>query len=241
MLPLPVSEGLGGNLGYGVPSDQHPDINWTDGVPVSARFNDPYFSLNGGLAESRHVFLTGNELPARFAPGFRIAELGFGTGLNCLAAWNSWRKSGTSGDLQYVAFERFPMAAGDMAKALSPFPEIADMAAELIGALANGATKAELPRLDLELIVGDARETLPEWQGLANAWFLDGFAPVKNPELWEPELLSILAQRLAPGGSLATYTAAGDVRRSLAAAGLRVARRPGYGRKRHMTVAWKLR
>lgn len=87
----------------------------------------------------------------------------------------------------------------------------------------------------LHLIVGDARETLPRWQGQADAWFLDGFAPSKNPEMWDPALLAEVARHTAPGGTFATYTAAGFVRRALAAAGFAVTRCPGFGRKRHMT------
>jgi tRNA U34 5-methylaminomethyl-2-thiouridine-forming methyltransferase MnmC len=85
------------------------------------------------------------------------------------------------------------------------------------------------------MIVGDARETVPAWDGPAEAWFLDGFAPARNPELWEPALLAAVAARTVPGGTCATYSAAGAMRRALAAAGFAVERRPGYGRKRHMT------
>ncbi len=220
-----------------MPSDQHPEITWTDNVPVASRFDDPYFSLRGGLEESRHVFLDGNGLRSRLCPGFRIAELGFGTGLNCLAAWALWQDCECQGDLSFTSFEQFPMAADDMKRSLAAFPEIADQAFALRDALANGAKKAALPGLELELIVGDARETLPRWTGLADAWFLDGFAPAKNPELWEPGLLREVARHTAPGGTLATYTAAGMVRRGLTNAGYDVERQLGFGAKRHMTVA----
>ncbi|MGI9388678.1 MAG: tRNA (5-methylaminomethyl-2-thiouridine)(34)-methyltransferase MnmD [Boseongicola sp.] len=223
-----------------MPSDQHPEIIWTNGVPIATRFDDSYFSLNGGLEESRHVFLEGNGLRSRLRPGFRIAELGFGTGLNCLATWSLWQECGCTGNLSYVAFERFPMAADDMARALTAFPEIADQASALAGELANGAKKIVLPGIDLEIIGGDARETLPGWPGLADAWFLDGFSPAKNPELWEPELLREVARHTEIGGTVATYSAAGAVRRGLAAAGFDVERRPGFGSKRHMTVARRI-
>lgn len=85
------------------------------------------------------------------------------------------------------------------------------------------------------MIIGDARHTLPAWDGVADAWFLDGFAPARNPELWEAPLLAQVAAHTAPGGTFATYTAAGAVRRALDAAGFDVARVPGYGRKRHMS------
>ena len=89
--------------------------------------------------------------------------------------------------------------------------------------------------MDLQLILGDARETLPRWPGRADAWFLDGFSPAKNPELWGESLMAEVARHTAPGGTFATYTAAGHVRRSLAAAGFAVERAPGFAGKRHMT------
>ena len=219
---------------------QAAELDWrAGGIPVSARFDDPYFSLENGLAETRHVFLAGNGLPDRFRPGFHVAELGFGTGLNLLAAWAAWDDSGQDGPLRFTSFEAFPMRAADMARALSAFPALADRAAVLTAAWARGAARIEAPALRAEVILGDARRTLPGWSGRADAWFLDGFAPARNPELWDPALLAAVAARTAPGGTAATYTAAGAVRRALAAAGFSVDRRPGFGRKRHMTVAVK--
>lgn len=212
-------------------------ITWRDGgVPVSELFDDPYYSLENGLAETRHVFLAGNDLPARFAPGFHIAELGFGTGLNLIAARQAWQASGTKGPLRFTSFEAFPMAPKDAEKALSAFPETGAYVADIAQALANPARPLIRPDLELTLVIGDARITLPTWQGRADAWFLDGFSPAKNPELWEPDLLAEIGRHTAPGGSFATYTAAGHVRRALVAAGFDVARVPGYGRKRHMSV-----
>ncbi|MBK1635886.1 tRNA (5-methylaminomethyl-2-thiouridine)(34)-methyltransferase MnmD [Rhodovulum adriaticum] len=217
---------------------QRADIEWKDGaVPVATRFDDPYFSIADGLAETRHVFLTGNDLPARFTPGFRIAELGIGTGLNLLAALIAWRAAGVAGPLRYTGFEAFPMDWGDMDRALRAFPEAHAVAGPLVHAWRAGATRFQSDDLDAEFIFGDARETLPRWAGRAEAWFLDGFAPAKNPELWSPELMAQVAAHTVPGGTAATYTAAGFVRRGLAEAGFEVERRPGFGRKRHMTVA----
>jgi tRNA U34 5-methylaminomethyl-2-thiouridine-forming methyltransferase MnmC len=213
-------------------------LTWRDGrVPVSARFDDPYYSIENGLDETRHVFLAGNGLPARFVPGFRIVELGFGTGLNLLATLAAWRARGCGGRLRYTSFEAWPLGPEDMIRAQGGFPALAAIAAELAPFWRSGETRIRLPDLDFRLILGDARATLPAWGETADAAFLDGFAPARNPELWEEGLLRALAARLAPGGTAATYTAAGHVRRTLAAAGLDVERVPGYGRKRHMTVA----
>ena len=217
---------------------QRADLEWRNGgVPVSTRFDDPYFSLENGLEETRHVFLDGNGLPGRFTDGFHVAELGFGTGLNLLATLTDWRESGVAGRLRYTSFEAFPMTADQMIRAQSAFPALSALATELAPFWQNGATRIERSDLDFTLIVGDARQTLPAWEGCADAWYLDGFSPARNPELWDADLLAGVGACTAPGGTAATYTAAGFVRRNLAAAGFDVTRRPGYGRKRHMSVA----
>ncbi len=223
--------------------DQRARLDWRAGdVPVSCRYDDPYFSLEDGLAETRHVFLDGNDLPDRFCDGFCVAELGFGTGLNMLVVAEAWAALGTPGTLHLTSFEAHPMEPADMARALGAFPMLAPRAARLVAGWQSGAARIDLgDGALLEVIIGDARRTLPAWTGRADAWFLDGFAPARNPELWEPDLMAAVAAHTAPGGTAATYTAAGHVRRALAAAGMDVARVPGYGRKRHMTRARMLR
>ncbi|EPX79719.1 tRNA (5-methylaminomethyl-2-thiouridine)(34)-methyltransferase MnmD [Salipiger mucosus] len=219
-------------------TDQPDATLWRDGdVPVSARFDDPYYSLEDGLAETRHTFLAGNDLPARFRDGVHVAELGFGTGLNLLATLAAWREAGTPGALRFTSFEAYPMSAEDMIRAQAAFPAVAAEAAALAPFWREGATRIVLPDLEFTLVTGDARETLPRWAGRADAWFLDGFSPARNPELWGADLMAEVARHTAPGGTAATYTAAGHVRRALEAAGFAVSREPGYGRKRHMTVA----
>lgn len=214
--------------------DQTPDLDWRDStIPVSRRFDDPYFSLAGGLDETRHVFLAGNGLPGRLCDGFRIAELGFGTGLNLLAMLLAHRGSG---QVTYTSFEAYPMRSADIARALTAFPEVAEKATSFLRQWETGATELRFPGLTARIVVGDARETLPAWDGQADAWFLDGFSPAKNPELWSDAVMAEVARHTAPGGTFATYTAAGHVRRALADAGFTVTRQPGFGRKRHMTT-----
>lgn len=218
-------------------TDQSGALEWRDGViPVSTRFDDPYFSLADGLAETRHVFLAGNGLPARMRDGFCIAELGFGTGLNLLATQIAWAATGRPGTLRYVSFEAFPLPAADIARALDHFPEARAVAGPFLAQWAEGRRWLSLPGIEAEVILGDARQTLPDWPGRADAWYLDGFSPARNPELWSADLMAAVARHTAPGGSFATYTAAGHVRRALQAAGFQVDRRPGHGRKRHMTA-----
>ena len=119
---------------------------WRDGeVPVSPRFDDPYFSLENGLAETRHTFLAGNDLPARFGDGFHVAELGFGTGLNLLATLHLWRESGIAGQLLFTSFEAFPMTGADMIRAQSAFPELSAIADELAPFWRDGVREIDLP------------------------------------------------------------------------------------------------
>ncbi|MGJ8626213.1 MAG: tRNA (5-methylaminomethyl-2-thiouridine)(34)-methyltransferase MnmD [Sulfitobacter sp.] len=218
--------------------NQSDQIEWRDGkVPISTRFDDPFFSLENGVAETEHVFLAGNDLPARFKEGFHIAELGFGTGLNLLVAWDAWDKAGCAGPLHFTSFEAFPMSKEDVTQAHAAFPEFGGKRDALTEAWQTYGGVLCLPGIRAEVIVGDARKTLRDWHGYADAWFLDGFSPAKNPELWEEDLLGEVAKHTLPYGTAATYTAAGFVRRNLAAAGFSVERTVGYGRKRHMTQA----
>lgn len=211
-------------------------LTWAaGGIPVSRRFDDPFFSLDGGLAETAHVFHAGNGLEARLADGFRIAETGFGTGLNLMATLALWRGLGRSGTIHFTSFEAYPLSPEEMAAAHAGFPALAALSAPFLAHWAQGARRFELGGVAVEVIEGDARETLPLWAGRADAWFLDGFAPAKNPELWSDALMAEVARHTAPGGTFATYTAAGPVRCALEAAGFAVERVPGFGRKRHMT------
>lgn len=210
-------------------------LTWSDGVPASQRFGDPYFSADGGLDETAHVFHHGNDLPARLQDGFHIAETGFGTGLNLLATMQLWQSLSRPGTLRFTSFEVFPLSPDEMARSHAAFPALADLSASFRTLWATGARRFTLNRTQVHVIEGDARQTLPAWVDRADAWFLDGFSPAKNPELWSDTLLSEVAAHTAPGGTFATYTAAGSVRRALAAAGFQVDRVPGFGRKRHMT------
>ena len=218
-------------------ADQTPEITWLDErTPVSKQYGDPYYSVQDGLAEARHVFLDGNDLPARFRPDFHIAELGFGTGLNLLATLQCFRKSACSGYLYFTSFEAAPLSAKTMLRALSGFAELKPLATELLDHWPPQCGHVELSDLKFNLVSGDARVSLKTYDKPADAWFLDGFSPAKNPELWGADILAQDAHLTNPSGTFATYTAAGHVRRGLTDAGFDVTRRPGFGRKRHMTT-----
>ena len=221
-------------------------LTWTDdGQPRSRLFGDVYFSAQDGLAESRAVFLQGCGLPEAWAGRrrFVVGELGFGTGLNIVALLDLWRRTRPpDGRLHIFSIEAFPITADEAARALSRWPELADIAGLLCGrwpGCARGRHRVELPELGaiLDLAVMDASEALASWTGAADAWFLDGFSPALNPGMWSDEILGLVAERSAPGARAATFTVAGHVRRGLAAAGFAVEKRPGFGRKRERLEA----
>ena len=161
--------------------------------------------------------------------------MGFGTGLNFLATLEAFRRSGTSGRLRFTSFEAFPMAPADLRTALAPYT---DLPTDILKV--PSLEELNGPDFELRVIIGDARKTLPNLTDEADAWFLDGFSPAKNPELWEVSLMNTVGIKTKPSGTFATYTAAGHVRRALAEAGFEVQRVPGFGRKRHMTVGQML-
>jgi len=216
---------------------ENAELEWRDGdIPVATRFDDPYFSMENGMAETEFVFLAGNDLPARFAPGFHAAELGFGTGLNLLCLWRLWLQSGQRGQLRFTSFEAFPMQVTAMKRAHSAWPELQEVSGMFWRHWDDTRQRLECETLSVRVIQGDARETLRDWHNQADAWFLDGFSPAKNPELWGSALMAQVAHHTKTGGTFATYTAAGHVRQSLANAGFEVTRVKGFGRKRHMSI-----
>ncbi len=220
-------------------------LAWDGEQPRSQRFDDPYFSRAGGLAEARAVFLDGCALPAAWADrsDFVVGELGFGTGLNVAALLELWRRTRpVAGRLHIFSIDAHPLAASDAARALAAFPEIAEPAAALVAhwpRRARGFHRVDLPGFAavLDLAFLDVEPALAGWSGAADAWFLDGFAPTRNPDMWSEPVLAAVARRSAPGARLATYSVSGLVRRGLAAAGFAADKRPGFGGKRERLEA----
>ncbi|MAR19295.1 MAG: FAD-dependent oxidoreductase [Rhodobacteraceae bacterium] len=210
-----------------------PPISWIDNrIPVSCKFNDSYYSIYGGLEETNFVFLSGNNLPGRFNDGFHIAELGFGTGLNMLVSIEAFYKANIKGTLYYTSFEKYPLEKSQAERALKSFPTLNKNF--LLDQWSQKTFSVASDRIIGTVIIGDARKTVEQWSGKADAWFLDGFSPSKNPELWEPNLLKNVAIKTKKNGTFATYTAAGAVRRNLSNSGFLVEKVTGFGRKRHM-------
>jgi len=231
------------------PAIEPAELAWREGVPESVRFGDVYFSRENGLEETRHVFLRHNRLPDRFADipeggHFVIAESGFGTGLNFLAAWQAWQDQGPPhpATLHFVSVERFPLSRDDLSRALALWPELEPLARELISnypPLVTGVHRLRLAqgRVRLTLYFGDIRDAWQSLNFLADAWFLDGFAPACNPDMWLDETIDQVRAHSKPGTTLATFTAVGRIRRALAGSGFEVQKTPGFGRKRDMLRA----
>ena len=212
------------------------------GIPFSSEFGDIYHSAAGGLAQARHVFLEGNHLPERWRgrDAFVILETGFGIGLNFLAAWNAWRAdSARPRRLHFVSVEHRPFSPADLAAALAPFDELQPLSRALAAVWPEPLAGFHRLHFDdgkviLTLLLGDAREMLPQLVAAVDAFFLDGFAPARNPAIWSPEVVRELGRLAAPDATLATWTVAGGVRSALADAGFRIEKRPGFGAKREM-------
>lgn len=219
-------------------------VEFRDGVPFAPTFGDIYHARAGALAQATHVFLNGNALPHRWAgrDDFTIVETGFGLGNNFLATWAAWRADAQRCErLHFVSIEKHPLAREDLARVLADHP-LGDLAAPLLAQwplLTPNLHRLEFDsgRVRLTLAFGDARALLPELRLRADAFYLDGFAPDRNPEMWGERLLAGLGRLAAPGATAATWSAARAVRDGLSAAGFEVKRAPGFGGKRDMTVA----
>lgn len=210
-----------------------------DGTPRSGVSGDVYFSTAGGVEETHHVFLGGIGAPEVWQgkTHFRIAELGFGTGLNFLVTWQAWKRTAPAGaHLDYISVEGYPIDAVTLARILAGVPELEVEAAALLAAYparVGGVHRLLLDggRVRLTLLYGEVEAMLDTMTGSVDAWFLDGFAPSKNQAMWTDAVLSAVARLCAPVARLATFSAAGAVRRGLAGAGFKVSKRKGFGYK----------
>ncbi len=238
-------------------------VNWDEeGQPLSTEFDDIYFSKKNGLEESRYVFLQHNHLKKRFTElreyeTFVVGETGFGTGLNFLACWQLWQQHAPdSARLTYISVEKYPLHPDELKRSLTLWPELTPYQEELVTAYRNcfiGQALSQFQTLTFGnirlLLLIDGAETgfqqllashhpefhTPLWLGV-DAWFLDGFAPAKNPEMWTEALFTLLGNLSKNNTTFATFTAAGQVKRNLISAGFTVAKVPGFAHKREMLV-----
>lgn len=219
------------------------EVIWKGNVPVSAQFDDPFYSLEDGMAESKFVFLDGANVmdAASNKDLFVIGETGFGTGLNFLTTWQAWRESKPAARLIFISAEAFPMEVADMKKAHSTFPGLEGLSRQLCTALppASGGfhhRSFDNGKVSLLLMYGEATEMFSQLNAEIDAWYLDGFAPAKNPDMWSASLFKRMAQLSKPKATVATFTAAGFVRRGLGAHGFHMSKSAGFGRKRERLV-----
>ncbi|MBN8133050.1 bifunctional tRNA (5-methylaminomethyl-2-thiouridine)(34)-methyltransferase MnmD/FAD-dependent 5-carboxymethylaminomethyl-2-thiouridine(34) oxidoreductase MnmC [Vibrio vulnificus] len=232
----------------------HAELGWNEvGTPVSDQFDDVYFSNVNGLEETRYVFLKQNLIPERWQEfdrrRFVIGETGFGTGLNFLAVWqafNDFRRANpdaTLKELHFVSFEKFPLSKQDLIKAHQAWPELAELAEKLHRHYPPAVPECHRIVLDngavtLDLWLGDIKDCLPSVpygeEGIIDTWFLDGFAPSKNPEMWNQDLFNGMAKLARSECRVATFTSAGVVRRGLIEAGFAMKKVKGFGTKREM-------
>ncbi len=236
----------------------HAKLLWRDGLPYSTQFEDTYFSVSPeqpqhGLAETRHVFLQHNRLKERWQAlavdrpsPFVIVETGFGSGLNFLAAVQHWRETAPpNACLLFISTEIAPFSLQDLQKAHAVFPALADVSLALCQQyrlLQPGMNQLVLPEFNtvLRLFIGDCADFLPTLNTMVDAWFLDGFAPAKNPQMWQPVLFDAMARCASPATTFATFTSAGMVRRALQHVGFIVQKVAGYGAKREMLCGYWL-
>lgn len=239
------------------------DIEWRDGLPYSSQFGDIYFSKDAGILETEYVFIDGNNLPTRWsrlpkrAPSqFVIAEMGFGTGLNFLVTWQAWRKwAPKNARLHYISCEKHPLSKENLARCIALWPSLShegNSLLELYPVLTPGMHHLEFEEqgLSLTLLLGDATKMyqdlvicgdavleseLRQWS--VDAWFLDGFAPSKNHEMWQDNLFQIIALLSKQNTTLSTYSAASVVKTNLSKHGFDVHKTKGFGQKRHMLKA----
>jgi tRNA 5-methylaminomethyl-2-thiouridine biosynthesis bifunctional protein len=234
-------------------------LDWSDGTPISTEFSDVYFNKDNGAEESRYVFIEGNNLDTRWpldTPSkdhFTIAETGFGTGLNFLSAWDLWLKNSKPQQrLHFLSVEKFPLDKASIIQALSGWPEFETLSQQLINyypPVVEGWHTLHLPNpyndsqsknngdVILYLYFGDVHDWLPQIDAQVDAWFLDGFAPSRNPDMWTDHLFLQMAKLTPAYGTVATFTAASKIQRGLKAAGFTVSKRKGYGNKREMVIA----
>ncbi|MGE4158813.1 MAG: FAD-dependent 5-carboxymethylaminomethyl-2-thiouridine(34) oxidoreductase MnmC [Planctomycetota bacterium] len=245
--------------GYPILELAPPSIpTWIEGILHDGPTGDVYASRHGALEQARHVFLGGNELPERFAgkSPFVLGELGFGTGLNFLATWHLWNKwrsdwaqhaaplHPNQQRLIYISIEHNPLPPEVILAAAKKHPELLPLAQRLVSRLPPRLPGFhqilwEADGVELILIQGDAGMALKRLEARVDAWFLDGFAPTKNPGMWSAEILRQVGNHTAPGGTFATWCVAGAVRRGLEEAGFAVEKREGFAQKKEMLVGMR--
>lgn len=221
------------------------EIEWRNGQPYASKFQDVYFSSDNGLLETEYVFLLGNDLLTRWQlpniQNFIIAETGFGTGLNFLCAAKLWLENTPSNaTLHYISVEKYPLSLENITSALALWPELTTLSEPFLthykSLLKDSKAILFNNRVQLSLLIGDATQRLSVNNKVVDAWFLDGFSPAKNPDMWQAPIFEQMARLSNSESTFSTFTSAGEVRRGLIKAGFKVSKRPGFGKKREMLI-----
>jgi len=211
------------------------NLTWKDSNPTSKEFDDIYFSTEDGLAETGYVFIDGNNLKKRWENNnsdFTIIETGFGTGLNFFSAYDLWLKLNINATLNFISIERYPLESEDIKKAISVYGEFSETLDKFLAHYPSA--NINLNKCKLTILFEDILTALPKIVTKADAWFLDGFAPAKNPQMWCDQLYNTMSVKTSKKGTFSTFTSAGIVRRSLIENGFDVKKIKGYGKKREM-------
>ncbi len=226
---------------------QFSTVEWKNGMPYSPEFGVIYFSVENGRQETEHVFVQGNQLESRFKfaqHGFTIIETGFGTGLNFFTVTDKWlQMAPAQAQLTFISIEKYPLNHSDMQQACECWPEFSRIQQQFLALYASikpGLNDWQVTNnISLQLWIADALDALSVITQPTDAWLLDGFAPAKNPAMWNEWLFARMAQLSNPGiSTFATFTSAGHARRGLQSAGFEVSKHPGYGKKREMSSGY---
>lgn len=223
---------------------QYAQIEWRDNQPFASHYQDIYFSTDSGLEETKYVFLRHNQLKTRWEnltqSHFSVCETGFGTGLNFLCAWQLWRETAPkNARLHFISIEKHPLTLKDLTQSLSLWPGLSELSLALIqqySSVTEGWHRMMFDdgQVSLTLAIGDVNETLPLLKANIDAWFLDGFSPSKNPDMWQASLFEQMAKHSSENTTFATFTSASVIRRALEMVGFEVSKAPGFGKKREM-------
>ena len=222
---------------------QYAKLRWKNGLPISTDYDDIYYDQQDAIAESEYVFLYHNQLPQRWQNNshFTIGEMGFGSGLRFLTTWQCWQQQQLDNShLYFISAEKHPLSVKDLQQAHQTWPSLKTLSQRLCQCYPIALPGQHYLRLTkdvtLILLFGEASEQWQQVQATVNAWFLDGFSPKQNPEMWSEKLFSIMAAHSITDSTFATYSAASLVNERLTQAGFQVNKAKGVAKKRHLLV-----
>lgn len=216
----------------------HAKLDWENGTPVSKIYGDIYWHRGAAVEEKTAVFVEPALTLAQSTKTFTIVELGFGFGINCLLTAEHWPADSY---LTFISIEKHPVPVEDLKKLLDQFSfRYTDSLLSQYPPAYRGFHTIWLSSgIRLILIFEDVKDALSNLDAEVDFWYLDGFAPARNQDMWAADLYRKMFARSSVGAKIATYSSAGDVRRGLSNAGFEVTRLPGFGKKKNRLLAAK--